>query len=45
MRFEQSPTGQIARREENIVSKDAKGKWVTLTNRRLMDWFDFIRLA
>lgn len=32
-----------ARREED-VSKDAKIKWVTLTNVKLTDWFDFIRL-
>lgn len=42
--FEQNSEGQIAR-QENIVSKDVKGKWVTLNNMKLMYWLEFVRLV
>lgn len=41
--FYQNPKGQIAR--EKNMNKDDKGKILTLTNIKVMDWLEFIRLA
>lgn len=41
---EQNSEEQIVR-QENIVSKDVKGKWVTLNNMKSMDWLEFVRLV